>query len=371
MTDALPGLRARSQLLDPADVDTRSPAAVVRWFGALQAQDPRAAVWAVGLRARSTRPEVVDALGSGQVVRTWPMRGTLHLVPGEDARWMVEHLGARALARAARRREELGLTDRDVALAGEVLAEALRGGASLTRAECTALLSDAGVPTQGQCAYHLLSATCHRGICCLGPDRGREQTFVLLAEWVPDSLALDRPTALATIAERFVRSHGPVTVADLARWADLTLTEARATLATAPGVVHRRFAGIEMHVSEALLDTTPHGSEAPGSAHALPAFDELVIGYRDRTAQLAAADEARVVPGGNGVFSAVLVLDGRVVGTWRRAPSSQGLTATAFRPLSSSQVAALSEALGRLAAFEGLPARIRWHEPGEAERAPG
>ena len=71
----------------------------------------------------------------------------------------------------------------------------------------------------------------------MGPQRGKEQTFVLLDEFAPPAVELDRPAALATIAERFVRSHAPVSAHDLARWADLTVTDARAGLAAAEGVV--------------------------------------------------------------------------------------------------------------------------------------
>ncbi|MDH3959621.1 MAG: winged helix DNA-binding domain-containing protein, partial [Actinomycetota bacterium] len=101
--------RMRSLLLDDPqrdhpDVGTRTPLDVVEWFGAMQGQDLGSVQWSLGLRTGLTRADIAVALESGEVLRTWPMRGTLHLVPGRDARWMLEHLGARALAGAATRR---------------------------------------------------------------------------------------------------------------------------------------------------------------------------------------------------------------------------------------------------------------------------
>ena len=138
----------------------------------------------------------------------------------------------------------------------------------------------------------------------MGPQRGKEQTFVLLDEFAPPGPDLDRPSALAMIAERFVRSHAPVSAHDLARWADLTVTDARAGLAAAEGVVPRTIDGRDLFVTEALLDAAAADGDPTATlpARALPGFDELVLGYRDRTAQLDADHEKLVVPGGNGVF---------------------------------------------------------------------
>ena len=170
----------------------------------------------------------------------------------------------------------------------------------MTRAECVAALEAAGIPSAGQRAYHLLWYASQKGVTCVGPQRGKEQTFVLLDEFAPPGPDLDRPRALATIAERFVRSHAPVSAHDLARWADLTVTDARAGLAAAEGVVPRTIGGRDLFVTEALLDAGTRRRATPPEplpARALPGFDELVLGYRDRTAQLDADHEKLVVPG--------------------------------------------------------------------------
>jgi hypothetical protein len=321
----------------------------------------------VGLRSGGQPAAVAAALASGEILRTWPMRGTLHLVPGRDARWMVRHLSVRAAAQAERRRAALGIDEPTAARAVEVLAGALDASPSglLGRRDCVRALAEAGIDTGGQRAYHLLVHASMSGVTCVGPTRDREQTFALLERWAPAGNDLDRPAALAAIAGSFVRSHGPVTVADLARWADLTLADARAGIAAAAGIVARDVEGVPMLVCEAALDqgTGPGlGDDLPPTAHALPGFDELVLGYRDRSAQLDPADEPRVVPGGNGSFAPTLVVDGRVVGTWRR--TSRGdrilLEARPFAPLPARTRTRLAGALARYAAFVAQRPEVRW-----------
>ncbi|HVF66173.1 MAG TPA: crosslink repair DNA glycosylase YcaQ family protein, partial [Pyrinomonadaceae bacterium] len=111
------------------------PSDVVRHLGAVQAQDYLASLWAVGLRTKgATEADVERALADRSVVRTWPMRGTLHFVPAADARWMLGLLTPRVVARSAARYRQLELDERTFARCGEVFVRALRGGKSLTRA---------------------------------------------------------------------------------------------------------------------------------------------------------------------------------------------------------------------------------------------
>ncbi len=354
-----------SLLLDDRLAAQRTITEVVDWFGALQGQDFASSQWSLGLRTGANHAEVGRAFNSGDILRTWPMRGTLHVVPGRDARWMLKHLGGRALAGAARRREFLGLSTSDAEAAVEVLGAVLTGGVVLTRAQCVEALESAGIPGAGQRAYHLLWYASQKGVTCVGPARGKEQTFVLLDEFAPAGPDLDRPAALAEIARRFVRSHGPVSAHDLARWADLTLTDARAGLSAAPGITTRPYEGRDLHVCEEQLDEQnrpPPLESGRQPARALPGFDEFILGYRDRTAQMDADHERLVVPGGNGVFAHTLVLDGRVVGTWRRRDLTRtvAITATPFARLGARARSELEVALSTYAAFVGKTATITW-----------
>jgi len=356
-------LRMRSLLLDAGGAGGRDPGGVVRWFGALQAQDLGSVLWSLGIRTGEARAVVERAVDSGEVLRTWPMRGTLHLVPGRDARWMVTHLGGRSIGQAASRRATLGLDLEQADRATEVLAAALEGGRLLTRSECLSALASAGITTSGQRGYHLLWYASAQAVTCVGPSRGGQQTFALLDEWAPGQVRLDRAEALATIAHRFVRSHGPVTVHDLARWARLTVADARAGLRDAEGIAVHRHGDTELHMSEEQLDDPGDRRELPGRA--LPGFDELVLGYRDRSAQLEPPLEPKVVPGGNGMFANTLVLDGRVRGTWRRRARTRTvqITAVPFERATRRERSLLEQSLHQYAAHLCLEPEITWSDP--------
>src|SRR3954449_11557478 len=179
------GLRLGSLLLRGGGPST--VAGIVEWFGAMQAQDVNSALWSLGCRLPGRTIEDVNAaLEERTVLRTWPMRGTVHFVPAADAHWMLELMGVRTLAGAAKRRDTLGLDERTVDRAVEILGAALAGGGRMTRAECMATLTEGGVEVTGQRGYHLLWYAAQRGVTAIAPHIGKEQTFVLLDDWVPD-----------------------------------------------------------------------------------------------------------------------------------------------------------------------------------------
>jgi hypothetical protein len=350
-------LRLRSLLL--ADRASRCPGEVVEWFGAMQAQDLSSAEWSFGVRSPGlTQADVHRATVDREILRTWPMRGTVHFVPPRDARWMLELTAVRALAGQARRRADLGLTEATLEAAVHVLIEALRGGGCLTRGACVELLVDAGVHTAPEHGYHLLLYASQLGVTCMGPQEGKEQTFVLLDEWVPDPRLMDRDEALAVLALRYVRSHGPVTRHDLARWTGLTVGDATRAIALAGDeLVPVEVGGTEMVVAAAFLGEEPTAD--PGVL-LLPGFDEYMLGYKDRDAMLTDEQFEMVVPGRNGVFKPTLVVDGRVAGTWSRKVRAQhvDVVVVPFASLSKATRRGLDRAAGAYGEYLGLEARV-------------
>lgn len=300
------------------------PVDVVRHLTAVQAQDEGGALASVALRCAGTREDVRAAFDGGHLARSWPMRGTLHTVLAEDLPWMLELMTVRPRAAAAKRRWQLELDEDDVVRA-RGLAEAALAGTALTRAELLAVWDGAGLAPANGRGYHLIVELAQRGVLCLGPYRGTEQCFVLVDEHVGDPRRLDRDESLAELALRFFTGHGPATAADLARWASLPLGDVRRGIAA----VRDRLAAIEVNGVEHLL--APGTLEAyeglrPAARRAvllLPGFDELILGYADRTVTLAAEHADRVVPGGNGVFRPTVVVGGRAVAVWRTAGSGR------------------------------------------------
>ncbi|MEN3307282.1 MAG: hypothetical protein V7603_3484 [Micromonosporaceae bacterium] len=363
--DAL-ALRMTSLLLRERDADRPGDVAgVVTWFGAMQAQDLASVLWSLGARLPGlTAVDIQGALERRGALRTWPMRGTVHLVPPRDAHWMLDVLGRRTLAGAAARRASLGLTDKLADRGVAALAAALAGGGRRTRAECMAALAEAGITGSGQFGYHLLWYASQLGVTCIAPNIGKEQTFVLLDEWVPDPRRLAPQEALATIAERYFRSHGPTTRQDFAGWAGLTAAEAKQGIAGAGArLTAVRVDGVEMVMDPELLDAHRAAPVDTGDEMlVLPGFDEYLLGFKDRSLMVAAEHKQAIIPGGNGVFQATVVRGGRVIGTWKRS-TARGRTAVRVFPLVTVRAAdrrRVERAFEPYARFMGSPLEVSW-----------
>jgi hypothetical protein len=346
--------RLRNQRI--ADRSPADPADVVRWLGAVQAQDYPASLWAIGLRARATEAAVEQALARRTIVRTWPMRGTLHIVAAEDIRWLLELLTPRVLAANAGRYRQLELDDAVFARGTKLVVEALRAGRQLQRTALYRLLEHGGIATRGARGLHILSHLAQRSVICFGAREGRQHTFALLDEWVPPAPRLDRDAALAELTLRYFTSHGPATPHDFAWWSGLTLTDVRAALQQVGARLESAVAAKRtwwFAPGSAAATTTPR-------AHLLPAFDEYTVGYRDRSDVLSARHANRVSMGG--VLNPAIVVDGRIVGTWKRALRKDAVVVTLapFTRLKRAEREAIEAATERYAAFLGLPAAVSY-----------
>jgi hypothetical protein len=316
-TPDLARLRLRNQRLVHAPRE--SAAETVRWMLAMQAQDYPGVLWSVGVRTPGSRvDDVTAALDEGRIVRSWPMRGTLHLTAAEDLPWMLELIGPRMLATIAPRRRQLGITDDTIRTAGETIRAELEGGRAATRAELFAILERRGEATAEQRGINLLGALCQSRVLCLGPRRGAQHTFVLFDEWLPGIPPREREESLRELALRYFRSHGPATAKDLAWWTQLLASDVRAAIASARDCLEELDVDGVPHYQA--VDSPAAGGNDDGEpvTLALPGFDELLLGYRERAASLEPEWAERVVPGKNGLFLATIVNDGHVLGTWRR-----------------------------------------------------
>jgi hypothetical protein len=301
-----------------------APADAVRWATCTQAQDYPAALAAVALRCRDRSvAAVTGALDAGDVVRSWPMRGTLHFLAPADLRWLLAIGPHRVENTAAKRRRDLGLDESTLSRARDATVAVLQGGRRIARTALMAVWRDAGVDTVDQRGAHLFGALAVEGLICLGPTSGRRQDVVLVDEWVPPAPERDRDEAVQEWALRYFRSHGPATARDFAWWTGLTLTEVRRAVAA----VRDRLEPLTVDGVEHLMDpATPDlldscRSEAKGVL-LLPAFDEIVVGYGERAAVVPPEHARRVVAGG--MFLPAVVSAGTAVGTWRRARTADG-----------------------------------------------
>jgi hypothetical protein len=269
-------------------------------MGAVQAQDYPGSLWAVGQRLRgATERTIEDAIADRSIVRTWPMRGTLHFVAAADVRWMLRLLTPRVLAGVKWRNQQLELDAAAFARARRILETALQGGRRLTRPAAYAALQAGGVSPAGQRGIHLLGHLALEGLLCFGPREARQPTFVLLEEWVPPAPEVPRDVAMAQLAERYFASHAPATLQDFAWWSGLTVKDAQQAMAAArPAALRSR-------------------ASATPCVHLLTPWDEYLVAYRDRSAAYgpAVARKNPLAVLGN----SLILIDGRVRGSWRRS----------------------------------------------------
>ncbi len=235
--------------------------------------------------------------------------------------------------------------------------KALEGRAPLARAAIYDTLERAGISMAGQRGIHILWRLAQECLLCFGPREGKQQTFVLFDDWLPRARRLPREEALAVLACRYFTGHGPATLADFAWWSGLTRSEARHAVHLAQGRLNEETVGGQSHWFAP--PSTP--SPAPRSrAYLLPAFDEFVVAYADRSAALEHAHRIHVNAGG-GILKPTVVVDGRIVGTWKRrlAPGRVVFSPSLFTALSKSKAQALASAVRRYAAFLGITSRDR------------
>jgi hypothetical protein len=336
-----------------------TPVEVVRWFGAVQAQDYLGSLWAVGQRLpAATEADVEDAIASRTIVRTWPMRGTLHFVAAEDARWMLRLLTPRVIARSAGRYRQLELDAAALARSRRVLGRALDGGRALTRRQAYAALERGGVSPAGQRGFHVLGHLAQQGFLCFGPREGRQPTFVLLEDWIPRSQDPPRDAALAALAIRYFASHGPATLQDFAWWSGLLVKDAQAGIGEAGSQLIREARdGRTFWVAPA----APAGKWRRPVAALLPQWDEYLVAYKDRDAALGhlPGDDSRLTMM---VGNAQIIIDGRVRGIWKRmlAPSGVKVTVTFWTTATDADRRAARKAAERYGRFLGKPVETQF-----------
>jgi Winged helix DNA-binding domain len=334
---------------------SRTPVEVVAALGAMQAQDYVGALWSVGLRLPgATEAMVEQAFAERSIVRTWPMRGTLHFVAAADVHWMLQLLTPRIIAGSASRARNLELDAAVFARCEKIFVRALQGGRQLTREAMLELLAANKIHTASQRGYHILWRLAQEGVIIFAARTGKSHTFALLEEWVPPVKKFDRTAALSELARRYFTSHGPALLSDFTGWSGLKTSDARMGIeGAAADLRHEKIKDEDFWMSATATVCATKAMEA----HLLLGFDEYLLGYKDRSAVLAKQYAQRIVPGSNGMFLPTVVINGHVAGTWKRALKKKTVIITlhCFTPLkkpAKQAVLARAEQYGR---FIGLP----------------
>lgn len=313
-------IRLLGQQLAEPQFDT--PRNLVSHMGAMQAQSYDMAKWAVGIRLRSGSIGAVEgALARGEILRTHVMRPTWHFVAAENIRWMVR-LSARRVRTANEslgRTHKLGFTEEMYLRGNRALERMLEGHKSLTKEEVRTELDRAGLPAEQGAETRFLMRAETDALVCSGPDKGGKPTYALLEERVPLMPEITREEALARLARSYFRSHAPATLADFAWWSGLGLAEAREAVALIGGELVRD--------GEWLVHETCRDTAAGEVLHLLPAYDEYLIAYKDRTGVLAPEHQAKAF-NSFGIFQPVVLHNGHIRGNWGR----KGAEVSFFEP---------------------------------------
>lgn len=292
------------------------PNEIVSWMGAMQAQEYAMAKWAIGLRTTGlNETDVEQAFNNGDILRTHVLRPTWHFVAPEDIRWMLKLTAPRVHSLNAYYNKQRELDSKLLKRCTDIVARALEGGNMLTRNELKDKLAAKKIIADGERLGSIMMYAELEGIVCSGPRKGKQFTYALIDERVADADgSYDREQALHELTKRYFASRGPATAADFAWWSGLTMKDAREGIAIlGKDFVHEELDGQE-YIFMAGVDFT---SKSKGIAFLMPDYDEYAIAYKDRS-MLYDKQHDDNISRGNPVFNHVMVVDGKVAGTWKR-----------------------------------------------------
>ncbi|MBK7172219.1 MAG: AlkZ family DNA glycosylase [Bacteroidales bacterium] len=300
-----------------------TPLELVKWMGALQAQDKSMVKWAIGIRLADAGLSFVDeALDKGDILRTHVLRPTWHLVPAKDIGWMIALTGPRIRSSMKSRLQQLELSPEILKLSIDLICKALDDSGHMSREGLMEHLRKHGILTDENRSSHILMNAELEGMICSGPNLSGKQTYALLAKRVPKRITLTKEESLYELARRYFSSHGPATLADFCWWSGLGTRDATI--------------GINLNINGMIRETNGTNDywffepqkpcfDLPPQVILLPAFDEFLISYKDRKEIIPVSIQRKAVSN-NGIFYPIVLYNGEVIGTWTRKQGPRQLS---------------------------------------------
>lgn len=341
-------LRQRLYNLQLTGSTIQTPGEMVRYLGAVQAQDFEMSKWAVGMRLPDVTANVVEeAITTGEIIRTHVLRPTWHYVHKDDIRWML-HLTAPYI------RRQMGTYFRklelDVAIqrkSNKIIQKALEGGKQLVRTELKEALDKAKIPTNDLRLNFLLLNAETDALICSGGRREKQITYALFDTRVPAGKEKTTDEALTTLALRFFNSHGPATLKDFTGWSGLPVTFTRKGL----NMVQEQLA--EHHVSGLQYWGPADGTDLEAEVLLIPNYDEYLVSYKDRQEMYNGQHDENLSRAGNPLFNNIILVDGQVAGTWKRLIKKNNIEVelNPFTPLSKKVQSKLAKAVAAYKQF--------------------
>ncbi|MFN8049414.1 MAG: winged helix DNA-binding domain-containing protein [Ancrocorticia sp.] len=344
-----------------------SPAEATRAMMCMQGQDWPGVLVSMALRSRSwSIVEVRESFNSREVVRSWPQRGTLHVLPAEDVGWYLKLTALPRLLGQEKRRIDHGIESQHLDGTRELTYELLRTGeigematspdrasgfeqetlgvavthvvdVAVDGASGSSTPSSGALPSQAasrealigawtergalvrkEWAYYMLHHLCIEGVLVQGPvGSDGHQKFVLAEDWIENPRSLDREEAVFEVVSRYLTSHGPASRKDVNWWSQLPLREIDTVIdALKPELTGIVVDGETYWVHNSVLERA-EATPVSRSLLTLPGFDELILGYGTRWMTIPDEHAEELVPGNNGVFRKSIIAGGTAVGFWR------------------------------------------------------
>lgn len=320
----MPGI-PQTRLINQKLTDTTfdKPEDVLTWFGAMQAQDFNAAKWALALRCKNaTDASIETAFNNGDILRTHIMRPTWHFVTPSDIRWLQALTAHRVHRFNGYYYRQTGLDKSIFVKSNTVIRKALAGGKQLTRSELQIHLEVAKIPTENLgLSYTIMQAELD-ALICSGPKRGKQFTYMLVDERIGQTENLSMEEALYELTKRFFQSHGPAQAKDFSWWSGLTLTEVKKGIELAGEKIYK-----ESHNGKTYFFMESKKSSTKESVFLIPGFDEYFIAYSDRSDVLN-KNYAKELNQGGGMVSGAIIINGRMIGGWRRTFEKKSVVVT-------------------------------------------
>jgi hypothetical protein len=347
-------LRLRNQHI--AGDNLKTPEEVVAWMGAIQAQDYAMAKWGIGVRLPGATEAAIEmAIDEGKILRTHVLRPTWHMVAAADLGWMMDLTGPRLRGVLNANNKRMELTEAVFGKCNKIIARAL-GEQHMTRKELMVVLGQHRIATDDLRSSHIMFRAEIDGVVCSGVRVGKENSYALFEERVLPSKIIDRNEAVGELFKRYISSHGPATLHDFVWWSGLTLTDARMGL-------EENKRGLDSIDKDGktwwFADEQSDVKLNRNTVHLLPAFDEYMVSYKDRSAALHDDHFSNAISS-NGIFRPIIVVNGKVVGVWKRSVGKEKVVVDPvfFEGVSVPAKGALEKALQAYGRFLGFRAEL-------------
>ncbi|MEI1278931.1 winged helix DNA-binding domain-containing protein [Leptospira venezuelensis] len=294
-----------------------SPEKVVEDLGAIQGQDYAASKWAIGLRTPGLKEEDIEsAFLEKKIIRSWPLRGTLHVVSAKDIYWLLDLLGPPTISKNAAHYKKIELDPKVLKKCYSILSKNLSNQTFLTRKEISSILERSGIITNTTRLSHILQRAGLEGLICFGPRREKDFTYALLEEWIPKIKRIQKPKeeALYEITKKYFDTRAPATLPDFVWWSGLSVKDAKAGIESLGSTLTSFQKEDQTYYIPKKMDLIDKGSD---TLFLLPAFDEFLLAYTDRKDCMDPPPKRLLTPADD-LFRPILVMNGWVSGIWQR-----------------------------------------------------